>query len=115
MPTVLQASISSVPAGAVTFLPSTVMFTSAIFVAPASCRHFHLNSAAKMAALLLRHYRYFMACAMLFKLTGLAIQVIFKFFSKLFHECHDRHGRRIAKRTESSAQHVLRKVIHIVD
>src|SRR5271163_2234253 len=30
MPTLLQASISSVPAGAVTFLPSTVMFTSAI-------------------------------------------------------------------------------------
>src|SRR5579871_1217959 len=30
MPTRLQASISSVPAGAVTFLPSTVMFTSAI-------------------------------------------------------------------------------------
>ena len=30
MPALLQASISRVPAGAVTFLPSTVMFTSAI-------------------------------------------------------------------------------------
>src|SRR5580704_9294232 len=30
MPTFLQASMSRVPAGAVTFLPSTVMFTSAI-------------------------------------------------------------------------------------
>ncbi len=30
MPTLLQASISRVPAGAVTFLPSTVMFTSGI-------------------------------------------------------------------------------------
>src|ERR1700731_732879 len=32
MPTLLQASISSVPDGAVTFLPSTVMFTSAIVI-----------------------------------------------------------------------------------
>src|SRR6266404_7866686 len=30
MPTLLQASIKSVPAGAVTFFPSTVMFTSAM-------------------------------------------------------------------------------------
>jgi hypothetical protein len=30
MPTLLQASISRVPGGAVTFLPSTVMFTSGI-------------------------------------------------------------------------------------
>ena len=30
MPTFLQASINSVPAGAVTFFPSTVMFTSAM-------------------------------------------------------------------------------------
>src|ERR1051326_578809 len=30
MPTLLHASMSSVPAGAVTFLPSTVMFTSGI-------------------------------------------------------------------------------------
>src|SRR5437879_9853423 len=38
MPTLLQASMRSVPAGAVTFLPSTVRFTSAISVAPASRR-----------------------------------------------------------------------------
>ena len=31
MPTVLQASISRVPAGAVTFFPSTVMFTFGYF------------------------------------------------------------------------------------
>ena len=30
MPTVLQASISSVPAGAVTFLPSTVMLLALV-------------------------------------------------------------------------------------
>src|SRR5882672_8992827 len=90
MPTVLQASISSIPAGAATGLPSTVMFTSGIW---------------------LDHHRF----GGLFKGARLAVQMVFKFFAELFDERHGRHGCCIAQRTKRSSQHVLGKVIHVVD
>src|SRR5215831_4855846 len=41
--------------------------------------------------------------------------MIFKLFSELLHERNHRHGGGIAERTERASQHVLRKVLHVVD
>src|SRR5258708_9697663 len=116
MPTLLQASISSDPAGAEIFFPSTVRFTSAMIfrsagVSPA------VRRASRPAALsnfksrynrnnryspayragetpALRHYRF----PSLLKRARLSIQVIFKLFSELLHERHGGHSRRISQR-----------------
>src|ERR1700675_4422067 len=122
MPTRLQASISSVPAGAVTFLPSTVSVTSAIFVAPASRR----QSVVRVARALLPataflggdkalsgHHRFHRA--LFFIRARPAFQMILKLFAELFHERDRRHRRRIAQRTKRPAQHVLREILHVID
>src|ERR1700691_1829441 len=96
MPTVLQASISSVPAGAVTFLPSTVSVTSA------------------MGDLVRKNGELF-DCAFFFVRAWLPIQMIFEFLAELLHERDSRHRRRIAQRTEGPPQHVLRQILHVVD
>src|ERR1700683_5273662 len=49
------------------------------------------------------------------KRAGLAIEMIFKFFAKLFDEGDGRHRGRVAERAESAAQHVLGEVLHVVD
>src|ERR1035437_6505149 len=100
MPTVLQASMSSVPAGAVSFLPSTVKFTSAISVAPASRRlsrgrhalaaHLQSKTCGHSPALwagetpALRKYRFHRA--FLLVRARSAFQVIFKLFAELSYE-----------------------------
>src|SRR5262245_27717716 len=96
MPTLLQASMSSVPAGAVTFLPSTVRFTSGI--GNLVCEHWKLLDRS-----------------FFFVGAGSPFQMVLELFSKLLHERDRGHGRSIAEWTESSAQHVLGKVLHIVD
>src|SRR6201987_5691426 len=101
MPALLQASISSVPAGAVIFLPSTVRETSAMnsFWIP-----------------LVRHHRkLFHARAFFLEWARPAIQVIFEFLTELLDERDGRHRRRVAKRAECPAQHVLGKVLNVVD
>ena len=41
--------------------------------------------------------------------------MVFKFFAKLLNERHGRHGRGITQRAKCTPQHVLRKVVHVVD
>src|SRR5271166_1169879 len=124
MPTVLQASMSSVPAGAVSFLPSTVRVTSAIFVAPASrrllrgrpalashqqsetCGHSPAHRAGETPAL--RVHRNLVHHALFFERARLAFQMIFEFFSELLHEADRWHRGRVAERTEGSSEHVFR-------
>src|ERR1700690_712896 len=96
MPTVLHASISSVPAGAVTFLPSTVSVTSA------------MGKLVRENWLFFRHAR-------LFVWARPAFQMVFKLFAELLHKRNSRHRGRIAQRTERPPQHVLRKILHVVD
>src|SRR5689334_25022351 len=98
MPTLLQASMSKVPDGAVNFLPSTIKFTSAIWLKSLVGQHWNLFD---RALLLVR--------------AGAAFQVIFEFFSEFLHESNRWHGRCVAQRTKCAAQHVLRQVLHIVD
>src|SRR5208337_908395 len=59
----------------------------------------------------LHQYRF----ARLLKWARLAIQMIFKFFSELFHERHGGHRCRVSERTECLSQHVLSQVIDVVD
>src|SRR5262252_3977115 len=63
----------------------------------------------------LREYRQFLYAAGLLKWTGPSFQVIFKLFSKLFHERHGRHGGCVPERAKRSTQHVLREVVNVVD
>src|SRR5580700_11183593 len=122
MPTRLQASISSVPEGAVTFLPSTVSVTSAIFAAPASCRQSVVYVARALSPatafpagnkVLSRHHR--LHRALFFIRARPAFQMILKLFAELFHERDRRHRRRIAQRTERSTQHILGERLHVID
>src|SRR5271166_5179039 len=104
MPTVLQASISSVPAGAVTFLPSTVSVTSAISsagVPPAVARASRprCQEQSKFCGLppapragetpALRHH--FFRHALLFIGAGLTVEMVLKFFSEFLYERNSRH------------------------
>ena len=98
MPALRQASMSSVPAGAVSFFPSTVKVTSGIFLRAVSqqlLNHGHFN--------------------MLGERAGLAVQVVFKFLAELLHEAHRGHGRCIAERAEGAAHHVFGEVADVVD
>src|SRR3984957_10118601 len=122
MPTRLQASISSVPEGAVTFLPSTVSVTSAIFVAPAPRRQSVVRVPRALwpatACLggdqaLSGHHRF--RRARFFIRARPAFQMILKFLAELFHERYRRHRRRITQRTKRPAQHVLREILHVID
>src|ERR1700730_4379679 len=133
MPTLLQASISNDPAGAVIFFPSTVRFMSAMIfrsagVSPAVRRasspgaisnfnsRYNRNSGyppdertGEMPVL--HQYRF----AHFFKRARLAIQMIFKLFSEFLHERHGGHCCRVSERTECLAQHVFGEIVHIID
>src|SRR5437763_9532033 len=98
MPTDLQASMSRVPDGAVNFLPSTIKFTSAIW----------------LKSLVGQHWNFFNRAFLLVR-AGAAFQVVFEFFSEFFHKGDRRHCRCIAQRTERAAQHVFCEVLHVVD
>src|SRR5581483_4743421 len=100
MPTLLQASISKVPAGAVIFLPSTVRFTS--FAASA------IKLVIRLRHCWLGHHR-------LLKWTRPSVQMIFKLLTELLDESHGRHRCGITQRAKCSAQHVFRQVIHVID
>src|SRR6266478_2513034 len=122
MPTLLQASMSSVPAGAVIFFPSTVSVTSAISVARASRpsqRTNKFNPAGIRAhsgpAPPLRHHCQLFDRTLFFIRARAAFQVIFELLTKFLDETHSRHGGSIAERAERPAQHVFRQVIHVVD
>src|SRR5678815_4347659 len=41
--------------------------------------------------------------------------MVLELLPKLFHECNDRHCRRIAQRTERTSKHVLREVLNVID
>src|SRR5580658_7466946 len=94
MPALRQASISSIPKGAVSFFPSTVKVTSAIRL-QRPLNYGQLNMFGERA--------------------GFSVQVVFKFLAKLFHKADGGHGRRIAQRAESAAHHVFRQVLNVVD
>src|SRR6266849_6906070 len=137
MPTLLQASMSSVPAGAVIFFPSTVSVTSAISVAPASRRLSRGRPAGCRAGVSpsqrtnkfnpagirahsgpappLRYHCPLFDRALFFIRARAAFQVIFELLTKFLDETHSRHGGSIAERAERPAQHVFRQVIHVVD
>src|SRR5438477_3285854 len=102
MPTLLQASNSSVPAGAVTFLRSTVMFTSGIV-----CQFGKLFWSSQHRQLI--HYEVFLQG------TRPAFQLVLEFLSKLFNNGNRRHGCGIAQRTEGAPRHVFRQVLNVVD
>src|SRR6266481_4076534 len=115
MPALLQASISKVPAGAVTFLPSTVMFTSAIKSSLVVRRWPKIVSVGgvnqRPTTGFLRQHR----LRRFLKRARLAVQMILKLLPKLLDERHGRHGRGITQRAERPAQHVFRQVVHVVD
>src|SRR5437763_16163940 len=93
MPADLHASMSSVPAGAVSCLPSTVNLTSAMLVS-CSDQRLHGNDGC----------------------PGLVPgDVVFKFFAELLHEAECRHCGSIAQRAERSAHHVFRQVLDVID
>src|SRR5215475_9475022 len=96
MPADLQASMSSVPAGATIFFPSTVNDTSAIF---SVCQHRKLLHAGS----------FFLEGA------GSAFQVILELFAELFYESNGRHGGGIAQGTKRAAEHVFRQILDVVD
>src|SRR6267378_4458101 len=93
MPAVLQASMRSVPAGAVSCLPSTENFTSAILMS-CSDQLFHRDD----------------------RCPGLiAGDIVFKLFAEFFDKAERRHCRCVAERAERSAHHVFGKVLNVVD
>src|ERR1700734_660185 len=93
MPALRHASMSSVPAGAVSFFPSTVNVTSAIRLQ----RPLHYGDFSVFR-----------------ERTGLAVQVLFKLFAKLLHKAKGWHGRGVAERAESSAHHVVSQILDVV-
>src|SRR5665213_2634462 len=94
MPTLRQASISNVPAGAVRIFPSTVKVTSAIRLQRP-----------------LNYGQFNMFC----ERARLAVQVILKLLAELFNKGQSGHCRRITQRTEGTAQHVFRQVLDVVN
>src|SRR5215472_5576441 len=98
MPTALQASISSVPAGAEIDLPSTVMvtlFTSDIRISS-------------------RQNRQFLHAALWLKRTGPSFQVGFELVAPLVHNRYGWDCSRVTQRAKCSSQHVLRQVLDVV-
>src|SRR6185437_2815364 len=103
MPALRQASMSSVPAGAVSFFPSTVKVTSAIIpFALRAWTWFRLHHCQ------LRH-------AFLCERARFAVQMILELSAKFLDERDGRHGRGIAQRAEGTAQHVFSQVLDVVD
>jgi len=86
MPALLQASINNVPAGAVTFLPPTVMFTSGMksFLFT-DCRSYGLKNSSirKSDNSSIRHRH--LSDALLFKRARLTFEMIFKLFTEFLH------------------------------
>src|ERR1700734_2435200 len=109
MPALRQASMSSVPAGAVSFFPSTVKVTSGILLFV-----FRLRQKPRIVLsrdLNYRELRHAFSC----KRARPAVQVIFEFLAKFLNECDGRHRGRIAKRAEGVAKHVFGQVLDVVD
>src|ERR1700693_163632 len=50
-----------------------------------------------------------------FKWTGPALQMIFEFLAKLLDDRDRGHGGGVTQRAECAAQHVLRKILDVVD
>src|SRR5450631_4253911 len=94
MPALRHASMSSVPAGAVSFLPSTVKVTSAIRLQ----RPLH-------------HGQFYMFS----ERARFAVQVIFKLFAEFLHKAQRGHCGRIAQWSEGAAHHVLGQVLNVID
>src|SRR5665213_2901844 len=94
MPTLRQASISNVPAGAVRIFPSTVKVTSAIRLQRP-----------------LNYGQFNMFC----ERARLAVQVILKLLAEFLHKGNRRHCRGITQRAERPPQHVFRQVLDVVD
>src|SRR5271157_886299 len=116
MPVLLQASMRSVPAGTVSFLPSTVRVTSAMekplfaFSLFAGCPILSPALGERMGDAL-RHRRF---CYLLER-ARLAVKMVFEFLAILLNVRNDRHCCRIAEWTERTSQHVLRQVFQVVD
>src|SRR3974377_515661 len=121
MPTLLHASMSSVPAGTASFLPSTVMFTSATkkslfanrcspFAQPPTPES--AKSEKRIANCVLSHQ-----CQLVRFLVRarLSVEMIFKFFPVLLHVRNDGHRCRIAQRAKRPPQHVFRQILQVVD
>src|ERR1700754_3338782 len=97
MPTALQASMSSVPAGAVSCWPSTVKVTSGI---PSS-------------NLVRRADEFIGGDEGL--LGAMALQILFKLAAELLHEAERGHGCCVAERAEGAAHHVFGEVLDVVN
>src|ERR1044071_4216885 len=106
MPTRLHASMSRVPAGAVTLLPSTVMFTSGISV--------RASPGISGAMVECGQHRQLLHGGGLERAWP-SFKVRFKFFPKLLDERDRGHGRGITQRAEGAAQHVFGEVLDVVD
>src|SRR5271157_607532 len=107
MPVVSQASMRSVPAGTVSFLPSTERVTSATII-PLFAFH---GYPCPQAVDELRQCR----LSHLLERTRFAVEMVFKFLPVFLNVRNDRHRGRIAQRAKRASQHVLRQVIHIVN
>src|ERR1700689_4899593 len=105
MPALRQASMSSVPAGAVSFFPSTVKFTSGI------CSRSIAVLQKSFCCLYDGELRHAFFC----EWAGVAVQVIFKLLAKLLDESDGRHRGCIAERAECAAEHVFREVLDVID
>src|SRR4051794_9081333 len=110
MPADLQASMRSVPAGALICLPSTVMVTS--------CGESAINLLiqkvrSKIKTFFLKPFgttlckRRLRDATLVFIRTRLAVQVIFKFRTPLLHDGHRWYRRSVTQWAEGASQHVL--------
>src|ERR1700761_8219832 len=121
-----QASISRVPAGAVSFLPSTVKVTSAMVYCPfrrgsrVEIRGCPLKpkSGSHGALRVLLLISSGIGQGLLMEVgvgARFAVEMVFEFVAELVHESDGRHGRCVSQGTEGPAQHVLRQVTNVVD
>src|SRR5690349_5798091 len=97
MPAARHASISSVPAGTVTFLPSTVRFTSAMNSLSCALGAHQLDQRLRL------------------RRRWICPDVLLELVAEFFEEADHRHGRGVAERAEGAPQHVFGEVAHIVD
>src|ERR1041385_6252716 len=102
MPAFLQASMSNVPGAAVTFFPSTIMFTSAI-EKPVSSFQFLVSRFSKKSKTKTQPPSRRSVCedrqevplpgGVRIKGTRLAFKVVFKFLAPFVDDGHGRDGR----------------------
>src|SRR6266496_2076723 len=100
MPTVLAASITSIPGGACTSLPSIVSLTTSA-----------MNSASPRLRVEKPSRRYHLPLVR----TGFPIQMVLKLVPELLHNRNCRHGGRVAQRAERPAEHVLGNIADQID